>query len=55
VTQPPISLERGTRKHAICGRIFFTKKGVYFMAIVPWRRSEERSLGARAPDPFSYL
>jgi HSP20 family protein len=25
------------------------------MAIVPWRRSEERSLAERAPDPFSYL
>jgi len=25
------------------------------MAIVPWRRSEERSLAERAPDPFNYL
>ena len=25
------------------------------MAIVPWRRSEERSLTERAPDPFNYL
>jgi HSP20 family protein len=25
------------------------------MAIVPWRRSEERSLAKHAPDPFSYL
>ena len=25
------------------------------MAIVPWRRSEERSLAERTPDPFSYL
>ena len=25
------------------------------MAIVPWRRSEERSPAERAPDPFNYL
>ena len=25
------------------------------MAIVPWRRSEERSLTERGTDPFSYL
>jgi HSP20 family protein len=25
------------------------------MVIVPWRKSEERSLAGRAPDPFNYL
>jgi HSP20 family protein len=35
--------------------VIFLKRKEFIMAIVPSRRSEERSLAERAPDPFSYL
>src|SRR5947209_20003081 len=43
------------RKSSGQGVIFLNRKDFLFMAIVPSRRSEERSLAQRGGDPFSYL
>jgi HSP20 family protein len=54
VARRATATEKETRER-IFEDVIFLKRKEFIMAIVPWRRSEERSLAERTPDPFSYL
>jgi HSP20 family protein len=55
MNRPAAGPSKETREGDVQGVIFLNRKEFLFMAIVPSRRSEERSLTQRGGDPYSYL